>query len=130
MLWRDVVAVVGWMGWLAFLAVVTGGSVKQLGFKMWGVIPFDHFAHFVSYAVLAYLMSVLGARQRRLRWWRRHTIKVAIAWSIAYGGMMEWWQVYIPGRGPTWSDIQANAIGAVVGGLFFGVLVGNAYRFH
>ncbi len=128
--WRDAGAVIVWMVWIAFLSMSTGRSIQSLDFRMWGVVPFDGFAHFVSYAVLAYLLSIWGARQRRWRWWRRHAVKVAVVVSIAYGACLEWGQSFIPGRGPAPADLVANALGALVGGVFFYLLVGNVYRFR
>ncbi len=126
---RDAVVVGVWMGWIAFVSVATGPSFQQLEFKMWGVVAFDAFTHFVSYACLAYLTAIWWARQRRFVWLRRHAMVTAVLFSALYGVVMEVIQMSIPGRYYAASDVMANLLGALTGGLVFRLIAGNVYRF-
>ena len=71
--------------------------------------PWDKLAHVAVFAVLAgaigYASGLRGARM----WW------LAFAVALAVGAADEWHQLSLPGRGPGWGDLLADAVGAAVG---------------
>ena len=71
--------------------------------------PWDKLAHVAVFAVLAgaigYASGLRGARM----WW------LAFAVALAVGAADEWHQLSLPGRGPGWGDLLADAVGAALG---------------
>ena len=71
--------------------------------------PWDKLAHVAVFAVLAgaigYASGLRGARM----WW------LAFASALAVGAADEWHQLSLPGRGPGWGDLFADAVGAALG---------------
>ena len=71
--------------------------------------PWDKLAHMAVFALLAgaigYASGLRGARM----WW------LAFAGALAVGAVDEWHQIYLPGRGPGWDDLVADAVGAALG---------------
>ncbi len=75
-----------------------------------GEYGFDKFLHAGAYGLLAGLLT-LATRTRK-------AAIAAIALTIAYGGLVEIAQGFIPERMGSWEDFAANTVGAVlVGGL-------------
>lgn len=74
----------------------------------------DKYAHFITYAVLASLTAhaltsgIWGA----VKW--RHAC-LATGFAVLYGLTDELHQVFVPGRHPSWSDLAADAAGALIG---------------
>lgn len=85
----------------------------------------DKIAHFVLYAVLAFVTCRAAGksagrpgrgRDRRQRAPRAPAAIVATGFAVAvvFGGAMEWLQGAV-GRDPSWGDLFANAAGAAAG---------------
>ncbi len=71
----------------------------------------DKLLHTAAYGTLAGLMA-LGTRNRQ-------GAVIAILLAIAFGGMVEIAQGFIPERSGSWGDFAANSLGAIlVGGAF------------
>ena len=73
-----------------------------------GEYGFDKFLHAGAYGLLAGLLT-LTTRTRRAG-------MAAIALAIAYGGLVEIAQSFIPERMGSWEDFAANSIGALLAG--------------
>lgn len=71
--------------------------------------PWDKLAHLAVFSLLAgaigYASGLRGARM----WW------LAFAGALAVGAADEWHQLSLPGRGPGWDDLVADALGAALG---------------
>ncbi len=69
--------------------------------------------HVLAYAVLAFLCmwTLDDIESAPIR------IRAALAITIATGALLEWYQIFVPGRFGTVTDVILNAVGA-----FFGVL--------
>jgi VanZ family protein len=93
-------------------------------------IPFgapDYVGHALGYAGLAALLTraLAGGRLRDMR---TALIVPAALIATAYGFTDEFHQSFIPGRNASWSDIVADAIGALAGGCgaaLLGALLGR-----
>ena len=48
--------------------------------------------------------------------------------SLAYGGLIEIAQTYVPGRNGEWADLLADAVGTAIGALLACTLLGAAER--
>ncbi len=86
---------------VAFLSLQPGGG-SFIG-------PYDKVAHFITYgifAVLAHRMNLSG----------RHYIYVCIG-IVAYSGLLEVAQSFVPGREMSVLDLLANASGVLLGAL-------------
>lgn len=67
---------------------------------------FDKLAHFVEYAVLGFL---LGKGLGRPLWW------AALLAAVAWGGIDEWHQSWVPLRDSSALDVAADGLGALIG---------------
>lgn len=105
-----------WLGVMTILSVLPGVSLPKFD-----LFSADKAGHFFVYGVLCafVLYGVSGLWIKEIKW--RH-IALIIAFSAAYGVLMEWVQyAFIPGRMYEFDDMIANLAGAVAGG--------TAYRF-
>ena len=76
-------------------------------------IPYDKFAHFIEFGVLAFLVTwILGRARGRVDILAG---AIGVAAAVAYGVTDEWHQAYVPGRDPSWDDLATDAMGAVCG---------------
>ena len=80
-------------------------------------LPIDKVAHFIEYAVLAFLLVGVGRRVAPDRRATPAIVVAAIALSVAYGITDEWHQGFVPGRDPSLTDLAADAVGAIAGAL-------------
>lgn len=99
--------------WLAILAalVIAVGSLMP-GSELPDSLPSDKINHLMGYAGLAALIALSG---QRYGW--------AAALAVGFGLMIEWAQLYVPGRsGADLLDMAANLVGALLGIAFVVVL--------
>lgn len=100
---------------LVFLSVTPGTPEAGDGAFHWLVLntatPLQKTLHVLAYAVMAVLLAwaLDGLAGRCLR------IGVALALAVALGAGLEWWQLWVPGRFGSVSDILLNAAGALAG---------------
>jgi VanZ family protein len=80
----------------------------------------DKAIHAWSWAALTVPLAFGGLARGWSRWL---AIGGAVLLACAYGGLVEWYQGFVPGRFPSWGDVIADAIGAVAGGA--GALYGS-----
>ena len=71
--------------------------------------PWDKLAHVAVFAVLAGASGFASGLRGARMWW------LAFAVALAVGAADEWHQLSLPGRGPGWGDLLADAVGAAVG---------------
>ena len=71
--------------------------------------PWDKLAHVAVFAVLAGAIGFASGLRGARMWW------LAFAVALAVGAADEWHQLSLPGRGPGWGDLLADAVGAAVG---------------
>lgn len=97
--------------WLATLAAVIVGSLLPAQSAAMRLI--DHAGinekagHFVAYAVLAALLSLDRFRCRRLR--------ATIVALFLLGALLEFAQIFSPGRTCDWHDLIVNSCGILAG---------------
>lgn len=92
--------------WLAVLAalVIALGSLMP-GDELPANLPSDKLNHLVGYMGLAALIALSSRRF----WW-------SVALAVGFGLVIEWAQLYVPGRsGGDMLDIAANSMGALLG---------------
>jgi VanZ family protein len=71
-------------------------------------LGWDKLNHISAFAALAMAACFGFAESRRtLRW--------ALLGLLAFGGLIEIVQLYVPGRSCEWNDLAADAIGVVIG---------------
>jgi VanZ family protein len=100
-------AVHGWRALLALLAVVVA-YLALTPLPPRGVdLGWDKLNHAGAFASLA-LCGWFGVRQRRGRW-------AMMAALLAYGGLIEVAQAFVPGRASEWADLLADGVGIGVG---------------
>lgn len=87
---------------IALLAAVLWASLSVISFSP--THPWDKLLHFLGYASLMLLLGLL---------WRRQLIWVCLM-LIAFGGVVEYWQGYVPRRSPSIEDFYADALGTVL----------------
>jgi len=77
----------------------------------------DYLLHFVAFAVLAFFLALAFAGGVRnlagegLGWPRARWVLVM---AVLYGCSDEWHQSFVPGRHPSWADVAADLLGALV----------------
>ncbi|MEN8257689.1 MAG: VanZ family protein [Thermodesulfobacteriota bacterium] len=82
----------------------------------------DKYAHALAYGILA--ASYLFAFGRNLpRRFPLRTSTATIFICLAYGGLEEWYQSFIPGRRPDKVDLEADMIGVMVVILFWVIIL-------
>ncbi len=86
---------------VAFLSLQPGGG-SFIG-------PYDKVAHFLTYGIFA-------ALAHRMNLSRRHYIYVCIG-IVAYSGLLEIAQSFVPGREMSAFDLLANTSGVLLGAL-------------
>lgn len=99
---KNIAIFVGYTLLVAFVSLRPPGEAVSVG-------SYDKAAHFLTYGVFAILAY-------RLHLARRYRIYLYIA-VVAYGGLMEVGQSYIPGREMSALDFLANTLGVVFGAL-------------
>ena len=71
--------------------------------------PWDKLAHVAVFALLAGAIGYASGLRGVRMWW------LAFAGALAVGAADEWHQLSLPGRGPGWDDLVADAVGAALG---------------
>jgi len=107
------------------LSIVPGEAQDSDSFFIWAVAAtptlLQKTLHVLFYAVLtvlwAWTLEVMQSVYLRLA--------VAVCVAIGFGILMEWAQIYIPGRFGALGDVLLNALGAFLG-LGLAVLLGSA----
>ncbi|QQG39951.1 MAG: VanZ family protein [Candidatus Aenigmatarchaeota archaeon] len=92
--------------WTLFIAVVTLTPLPAGG-PAAPATQVDKIAHFALFFIFAFL----AARIRGARTWENYLLIIAAA--VAYGGLIEYLQLYVPGRESDMLDIVADALGAL-----------------
>ena len=90
------------VGYALFVAVMSLRSTGSASLEPW-----DKLLHFVTYAIFA----VLAHRAIRGKRW----FSAACLGIIAYSGMLELAQSYVPGRVMSGHDLAANMLGVAAG---------------
>lgn len=92
---------------IAYAALVAAASLRPAGSS--SLDPWDKLLHFLTYAVFAALACRAVREKRRLLY--------ACLGIVAYGGLMEVLQSFMPGRVMSGYDFLANTLGVVAGAL-------------
>ena len=81
--------------------------------------PLQKSLHVIAYAVLAFLCmwTLDDIESRPIR------ITAALAITITTGALLEWYQIFVPGRFGTVTDAILNAVGAILGVLGAAILL-------
>ena len=110
--WRSLVA---WAGTLAYMAVLWWFSSRSAPVvSRWNFLRLPdyvlHAAAYLGLSVVAHWAWAAGFRSSFLR-----TACAAVLLASAYGIVDEWHQSFVPGREPSWRDVAADVLGAVLG---------------
>jgi len=95
---------------VAILSLQPGGE-SSIG-------PYDKVAHFLTYGIFAVLALRLNLSGRQYMY-----VCIGI---VAYSGMLEVAQSFVPGREMSVLDLLANASGVVLVALFSGAVLSNS----
>jgi len=117
------VALLGAYWLLLFIATHTPSTrlpPLPLPLNLW-----DKAQHFVAYAVLAILASVV---LNPIRWSPKIRYLTVFSLTVGYGALDEWLQAFIPGRHPDVLDFVADALGATLGIALHYLVVGMLAR--
>ena len=104
------------------VSVVPGQARRGISVFVWLVsatpTPLQKLLHVLAYALLAFLcISTLDdIESRPIR------ITAALGITIATGALLEWYQIFVPGRFGTVTDVVRNAVGAIFGVLGAAIL--------
>ena len=80
--------------------------------------------HVFEFAVLSFLIMYAAGCGKI----PKETAVYAAAFSLAYGALLEYLQLFVPGRFPSVYDVAADGLGAVIGILFFGLIYARSHR--
>ncbi len=84
---------------VAFAVLPIGAAIFGLGQGVW--------QHIIAFGVLAFSAAVAYPSPRS-------HVKIGIA-LIAFGGLLEAAQMYVPGRWPNFTDVVINALATILG---------------
>jgi VanZ family protein len=90
------------------LLVVLVSLVPSSGFSFWHI---DKIGHFFAYGGMA-ILALLGFDANSARF-------VALVGAVGLGALLEWGQSFVPGRDMSLIDGVVNALGVLVGAMFF-----------
>lgn len=83
----------------------------------------DKLAHFLAYGVMGFLAYVSVES--------RHNKAYLFVFVIALGVVLEFFQLYLPGRSASFFDIIANTVGTIIGYLLaWAVINGILHKLH
>lgn len=107
-----------YFGWILFIAVLTLLPGKYLSGIDWNFLSIDKAIHFTVFLILSFLGSLFFKQKN---WARTLFTAVSISFllAIAYGGLLEFSQTFIPQRGFDYADLTANISGAIMGVVLF-----------
>lgn len=114
---RLVRVVVGWgpaVAWMGFIFLLSAQPGLRVSDDPGVDGPIRHFAHVVTYGVLACLLLRSLRAGSALRWTRR-TVLLAIALATLYGVSDEIHQTYVPARTGHLVDVGWDLLGAALG---------------
>ncbi|MBI2619412.1 MAG: VanZ family protein [Ignavibacteriales bacterium] len=106
---------------LAIFALSAIPGIPEIRFP----ISPDKLAHIGIYFVLCMLSRRAFFHQDRFLRVKKHSLSVAFGFTVVYGALDEFHQLYVPGR---WADIYDVLADAVGGALFTGWFVWKARR--
>jgi len=115
----SILLLVYWLG-LATSTHVPGYVLRHAKFN-------DKVAHFTGYFGLAFLACFAWATHRPFHWRTAFALWGAI---LVYGAIDELLQIPVPGRTGEVADWIADAFGALLGILFFSLVLGVVRRFR
>jgi len=104
-------------GYTLFVVAV---SLAKFAFAIFpsGVKNSDKIGHFIAYAVFAFVWALFGVQNKAITYSR--SILLSFVWSVFFGILMEVCQwVFTSYRQFDYYDMLANALGSVIGLLFF-----------
>lgn len=96
------------LGWASMIWVLS--SLPRLPALPITFPQIDKVAHATVFGVLGALVALALLRGRR---WRRAAWVLLLC--VAWGGIDELHQAFVPGRTPSWGDLGADALGAALG---------------
>lgn len=103
--------VVGYAGTIWYLSALPEPPVE-----MGEIQGLDKLLHAFEYGVLGWLLA-LAIRRTGVREWRRWSWLVALTLVLAYGITDEIHQTWVPQRQAAFSDLVADGLGGLLGGL-------------
>lgn len=80
-------------------------------------IGWDKLNHLVAFTSLAFAATLSSPASRRTRVW----LLVAL---LGFGGLIEVFQLFVPGRSAEWADLMADAAGIAFGAMVASCLLG------
>ena len=90
------------------LLVILVSLVPSNGFSFWHIDKIGHFFAYGGMAILALLSFDVNS-----------TKLAALLGSVGLGALLEWGQSFVPGRDMSLIDGIVNALGVLLGALFF-----------
>ena len=118
--WLSSVATLGWMGFILYLS----SQSQPVRPPAPSGFPLTVVAHFGLYAMLAALVVRTSTLQWPTRDGLRGVVLPAIALCLAWGGIDEFYQGFVPGRDSSFEDVATDVSGAIIGALSAFVTIG------
>ena len=111
---------------LIFFLVLTPQS-KITDTPLIGPFEFDNLAHAFVYAILVILLIIGFKKQYKYSFLKYHAIGYALAWSVSYSIVLEFFQIFTTDRHFELSDINSNLCGCFLGFIAFFIIYGKKF---
>ena len=108
------------------MAIFVSSSIPSDQLPPLAVFGFDKLVHFAIFLVFCWLSHRALRLQESFRFLQSHSLKASIAITVVYGILDELHQSFVPGRNSSAYDVIADAIGAVLYGGAYWVLVSRS----
>jgi len=100
-------------------AIFVSSSIPSDRLPPLAVFGFDKLVHFAIFLIFCWLSHRALRLQESSAFLRSYSLSLSIALTVAYGILDEIHQSYVPGRDSNVYDVGADAIGALLYGLFY-----------
>ncbi len=106
--------------WVSLIFVLTSKPLPAYEFS--GMTLYDKGAHFILFAILAYLIILVGLEAKKISF--KIIALISLVISFLYAIFSEYWQVFVPGRDLNEVDLLAGGLG-IVSAILFSHIVYN-----
>ena len=108
---------------LALVSLLPSGTAAPGGWDTFMSPTMQNCLHLPAYAILVGLVLASASGQMKTE---RRIAAAAIAASLAFGILLEWFQQFVPGRCASLTDLVSNAMGVAFGAI--GYFACRAFR--
>jgi VanZ family protein len=121
-------AAILWAVFIFILCVLPGYAIPHYSWT--DLLSVDKLVHAFLFAVLTLLLIRGFTKQTEVAFLKSNTLSVVFFISVLYGGLLELMQNYcLTDRNGSWFDLIADAIGAIIGIVFYTYLKKKKHKF-